>query len=145
MFMDLGRTLIQSVEIGRFDFPVAIICLSELTGMMKQKMITPLMLKKNPEIVKWIGKLCRFTDKSRSTREEASITVQGQQVRIESKRLFNMLKVRMDFVGPNDVFMEHFADNVKLFNELTTNLTDKEKRQLNIDPELSLMMNVSDA
>lgn len=97
LFVDLGRTLIQSVEIGRFDYPVCIICLGELIAMVKQKMLTPLMLKKNPEIVNWIAKLCRFTDKNRSARGEASISEQSQRIRIESKRLLRMMMVLMDF------------------------------------------------
>lgn len=143
--MDLGGTLIQSVKIGRFNYLMSIICLGELKSMMRQKLITPLMLKKNPEVVKWIAKLCRFTDENRSARGEASISAHSQQIRIASKSLLNMMKVLMDFDGPNDVFMEYFSDHVKLFTELTTNLTDTEKRQLTIDPELDLMNDINDA
>lgn len=98
------------------------------------------MLKKNPEVVNWVAKLCRFTDENRSVRGDASISEQSQRIRTESKKLLNMTKVLMDFDGPNDVFMEYFSDHVKLFTELTENLTDIEKRQLTVDPELNLMI-----
>lgn len=142
LFIDLGRTLIQSVEIGRFNYGMCMICIVELASMLRQNWLTPLMLKKSPAIVEWTAKLCRFMDKNPSTREQPNSMDKCQKVRTESNKLLNWFKVLMDFDGPNDAFMEYFAENVKLFHELTTNLTDIEKRQLTVDPELNLMNDI---
>lgn len=106
--------------------------------------MTPLILKKNPEVVNWIAKLCRFTDESRLSRGQAEISEHSQRIRAHSKMLLNSFKMLMDFDGPNDAFMEFFYDNVQLFHELTRHIPNIEKRQLTIDPELNLMADISD-
>lgn len=138
MFVDLGQHLVKHVEIGRFDYVMCSITFGELNRMMQDKVVTCLMLKKNPEIVKWISKLCRFAVKSLSPQEEKTISEQSQRVRTDAKQLLNEMKRLMDFEGPNEVFMEHFAEHVDLFNELTAHLTPIEKCQLTIEPELSV-------
>lgn len=136
--------MIQSVEIGRFNYFVCILCLSELGMMIRDKMLTPLMLKKNPDVVIWIAKLCRFSDERPSTRGQANVLEHRQQVRTVSRSILNLLKELMGFDGSNQAFSEYFSENVKLFRELTTNMTDIEKQQLTIDPELNLMTSIDD-
>lgn len=140
-FIDLGRALVRSVLKDQLNYDVCEVCLAELTTMAKCKMLTPLMLKKNPQIVDWIAKLCRFTDKmGRSSRRQASRpSKKCQQIRAASKTLLNLLKVLMDFNGPNHAFVAFFHENVKLLQELTVDMEHTEKRQLTIDPELNLM------
>lgn len=133
-FIDLGRTLVQSVEIGRLNCRVSGICLNELLAMVKHRMITSLMLKKNPEIVSWIAKLCHFAAKNRSSCGQANISELSQHIRAVSKVLLNSFKVLMDFDGSNDAFMQYFYENVKLLHELTKNISNIEKRQLTDDP-----------
>lgn len=142
VFIDLGRALVNSVKIGQFNYRVCIICIGEMETMIKNRTLTALMLKKNPEIVNWIAKLCHFTDTSHG---QANVSEECQQIRDESKRAFDAFKELMDFDGSNDAFLEFFYENVKLFHELTTNITNSEKRQLTIDPELNLMMSINDA
>lgn len=144
-FINLGRALVQSVGMGHFNYRVSKVCLHELMAMVKTHMVTPLMLKKNPEIISWIAKLCRFMDEKRSSRGQANISEDSQRIRAESKMLLNSMKALMDFDGSNDAFMEFFYENVKLFHELTTNISNIEKRQLTIDPELNLMTDIDDA
>lgn len=143
-FIDLGRALIHSIEMGQLNYNVCNVCLAELLTMTKCKMLTPLMLKKNPEIVEWIAKLCRFTDKKRrSSRRRANPSKQCQQIRAASNTLLNSLKMLMDFNGPNNAFVSFFEENVKLLHELTANMEHIDKRQLTIDPELNLMNDIN--
>lgn len=142
-FIDLGRALIRSIKLDQWNYDVCKVCLAELTTMAKFKMLTPLMLKKNPQIVNWIAKLCRFTDKKqRSSRRQANPSTKCQQIRTESKTLLNSLKMLMDFHGTNDAFMAFFHETVKLLHELTADMEHTEARQLTIDPELNLMNDI---
>lgn len=144
-FIDLGRALIRSIVVDHFDYDVCKVCLAELAKMVKCKMLTPLMLKKNALIVNWIAKLCRLTDKKgRSSRRQAKPSDECQEIRADANALLNLLKVPMGFNGPNHVFMAFFHENVKLLHELTVNMEHTEKRQLTIDPELNLMNDIND-
>lgn len=148
-FIDLGRALVHSNEMDQLNYDVCNICLAEMTSMIKYKMLTPLMLKKNAEFVNWIAKLCRFTDKKQTSRRRrsrgrAKISEQSQRIRTDSNKLLNSMKLLMGFDGSNDTFMAFFHENVKLFHELTVNMPHTEKRQLTIDPELNLMKDIND-
>lgn len=145
--IDLGRALISSVKMDQLNYDVCQVCLTEMIAMTKFNMLTPLMLKKNPAIVHWIAKLCRFTDnkrqptRSRRSRVRAIISEQSQQIRNASSTLLNAWKILLDFDGSNGsngAFMTFFYENVKLFHELTANMPYTEKRQLTIDPEESI-------
>lgn len=141
-FINLGIALVDSVRLNEFRFNVCEICLNEMKDMVKLRMLNSLMLKKNPEIVNWIAKLCRFSDQKRTSREQR-ISKQSQIIRATSNELLNSLKVLMNFNGSNDAFMQFFRENVKLFHELTVNMSDIAKRQLTIDPESELMIDVN--
>lgn len=138
-FIDLGRALVQSIEVGKFEYGVCKVCLVEMVSMIKFEMLTPLMLKKNPEIVKWVEKLCHFTERKRLSCGQF-ISEESRSIRSLSTEALNSFKKLMNFDRTNDEFMQFFYDNVKLFHELTANIPHIQKRQLTIDPELNLMI-----
>lgn len=142
-FIDLGRSLVDSVRIGHFNFKVCTMCINEISAMIMNKKLTALMLKKNPEIVNWIAKLCRFNNEKSHSRNSQSISSECQMIRTDSSKLLKSFERLMSYDGSNDGFMDYFYENVKLFHELTTNISIDEKRQLTKDPEDNLLMSIS--
>lgn len=96
--------------------------------------ITPLMLKKNPQIVQWVSKLCRYSEYN--VQEDEELSVNSQRVRKLAEKTLDAFKTVMDFKGSNIEFMPYVWNSFKLFNDLTKDMSEVERRQVAIDPEI---------
>ncbi|XP_055308221.1 uncharacterized protein LOC129572303 [Sitodiplosis mosellana] len=145
-FIGLGKIIIRSVQTGKCELLKCEICLGEMY-LLSEKMLTPLMLKKNPEIVRGVSKLCRYTvtDKRRpgQSRTECS------KIRSYANKTFGGFKTVMGYKNEegsknvtNEEFFQCFNDSVKLFHELTACISDDERRRLTDDPESSLAVRI---
>lgn len=132
-FIDLGRTLVQSIKIGMLSIDTCKLCLSELLFMAKGT-ITPLMLKKNPNIVQWVSKLCRFSESNAQHFE--TLLPNKESIRELAKTTLDAFKNVMNFTGTDDEFVLYVFNSAKLFFELTRDMSEVERRQLIIDPEI---------
>lgn len=126
--------MLDSVRFGRTpNDVVCTICLNEIRVMSKST-LTPLMLKKNPQIVHWVWKLCHYSEhdgqevssKSQTIREAAIGTLRG-------------LKMVLKFNDCDEQFINWFFESAKLFQELTRHLSHEQRTQLTIDPEIELL------
>lgn len=135
-FIDLGRSLVQSIRAGHLSFNTCKICLGEMRSLSKGA-LTPLMLKKNPHTVQWVAKLCRYSEYSQQDNERLS--TRSKNVRSLAKATLNAFKTVMNYNASNEQFMIWYFNSVKLFEDLTRNMSDIERRQLTIDPEIDFL------
>lgn len=111
-------------------------CLNTLDEMLELK-LSPLMLKKHPEVVETIKKLRKYVGNITAwnmTEEEKQIfTFKAANIRAKSEHVYN--KIKSMFLVPYDKsFWEVFADELKEFNKQTECLASEEKYQLTLDP-----------
>lgn len=135
-FIDLGRALIESIQIGRLDLKVCEICLVEMYFLTRKKSFAPIILKKNPQIVQWVAKLCRFAESNRNGATPQS--EKSQYIRKRAKDLMTLFKMVMNFTDADEKFIPWFCETVHLFHELIAHLSDEQKQQLTDDPDIQL-------
>lgn len=136
-FIDLGRLLVQSVMIGKpVNVETCKICLGEI-GVLTKSSITPLMLKKNPQIVHWVEKLTRFSEYRLQNGTELSTV--SKTIRERANSTLTALKNVMKFDGNHDEFMPWFLESSRLFQEITRNMSKEDISQLTIDPEIEFL------
>lgn len=111
------------------------------------------MLKKNPEIVHGVLKMCRYVDvnipSGSKIRSFANKTSSGFKVFI-SRIFFLFFSLYIVFYstqtvmgfknGTNDAFLQWFNESVELFRELTSNIAKDERRQLLDDPGKTIFL-----
>ncbi|XP_031625730.1 uncharacterized protein LOC116342320 [Contarinia nasturtii] len=131
--IDLGRILIRSMQIGKSDLLKCQIILSEMFQLSKKR-ITPLMLKKNPEIVYNVLKLCNYADVNKPS-DKTDRSKSCLRTRKNATTTLNGFKTVMGFNGTNRQFLNWFNESVKLFHELTSKMSKNERRQVIFDPE----------
>lgn len=135
-FIDLGRSMLDSVRIGRsMNVDACKICLHEMRVMSKVA-LTPLMLKKNPQIVHGVWKLCQYSDYE--LQDGQQVSSKSRTIQMAAIGTLNALKRVLQYNDCQEQFLTWFFESAKLFQELTRHLSDKQRTQLTIDPETEL-------
>lgn len=136
LFIDLGVTLTQAVQVGKLEFDICAICLKEIIRL-SNKDLTSVMLKKHPPIVRLVANLCRYSESKLGHGEalsERSLIIQKH-----AKDALAGFQNVLGFIGTYNEFLRWFDDSIKVFHELTANMSEEERCQLTTDPESAIV------
>lgn len=135
LFIDLGLTLTQAVQVAKLQYDMCNICLKEIVRISNK--LTSVMLKKHPQIVRMVANLCRYSE-TELCRSEA-LSARSLVIQKDAKDVLTEFQKILGFTGTNNEFLRWFNDSVKVFHDLTANMSEEERYKLTIDPESEIV------
>ena len=128
--IDLDLAIKQSLH---FENPVMSKCLEAL-GELNALAVTPLMLKKQPDIVETIRKVRKYIGPESSSEAEAANL--AQEIRLKANQVF--MKLQSTFATPEGGnFWEDFENQVSAFRNATAGMPKEKLMTLVTEPVLA--------